>query len=226
MGTSAEDKQQYIAAMGERLGLQYEALWQDMAYLHLVWLEFRELFGIKESRVVLLNEAAGLFFRIVQDQLWEAVILQIAKLTDPPSSNGKSNLSIQSIPKLVDDPIFKKEINGLCERALTASSFARDLRNRHIAHRDLDLLLGDDARPLPEVSRLQVATALDALTAVMNAISRHYMQSDTTFRHVDRFRGAEHLLRVLNDGLTAEKARQQRFQDGDFSALHNSGDDL
>ncbi|MFZ5781061.1 MAG: hypothetical protein ACOY4R_12760 [Pseudomonadota bacterium] len=226
MGSIGENREARIAAMGEHLGLQYEALWQDLAYLHLVWLEFKELFGIKESRVVLLNHAAGLFFRIVQDQLWEAVILQIAKLTDAPRSNGKSNLSIQSIPKLVGDATFRREINGLCERALNASSFAKDLRNRHIAHRDLDLLLRNDAKPLPEVSRLQVAAALDALTAVMNALSRHYMQSDTSFEHVDRFRGAKHLLRVLNDGVAAEKARQERFLDGDFSALNDPGGDL
>jgi hypothetical protein len=226
MGTSDESKQQCIAAMGHELGVQYAALWQEMAYLHLTWLEFRELFGTKESRIDLLNRAAGSFFRIVQDQLWEAAILNIARLTDAPISSGKPNLTIQSLPKLVSDPLFRREINSLCERALTASSFVRDLRNRHIAHRDLDLVLPASAKQLPEVSRLQITAALDALTAVMNALSRHYMQTGTSFKHIDRHHGAQHLLHVLDDGLAAEKLRQQRFMDGDFSALDHSAKDL
>lgn len=55
--------------MGEQVGAQYDALWHEMAYLHLTWLEYRELFGIKESRVALLNRAAKSFFGIVQDRL-------------------------------------------------------------------------------------------------------------------------------------------------------------
>jgi hypothetical protein len=43
--TAAEAKQKYIYAMGVPLGTQYAELWQEIAHLHLTWLECVELFG-------------------------------------------------------------------------------------------------------------------------------------------------------------------------------------
>lgn len=61
-----EAKQEYIGAMGDVLGLLYHALWQEVAWLHRKWHEYVELFGTKDSRIHVLNEAAPTFFRIVE----------------------------------------------------------------------------------------------------------------------------------------------------------------
>jgi predicted MarR family transcription regulator len=42
--SAARAKQENIAEMGEALGAQYAELWQDIAHLHLTWLEYVELF--------------------------------------------------------------------------------------------------------------------------------------------------------------------------------------
>jgi hypothetical protein len=76
-----EAKAEYIAVMGEPLGSQYAELWQDIAHLHLTWLEFVELFGKKKSRIELLNNAAPQFFHLVQTKMWEAVLLSRASPT-------------------------------------------------------------------------------------------------------------------------------------------------
>jgi hypothetical protein len=93
--TAEEAKAHYISVMGQPLGEVYASLWQELALLHRNWNEYVELFGSKPSRVELLNRAAGSFFRAVQDALWEQTLLHIARLTDPPASVGKSNLSIR-----------------------------------------------------------------------------------------------------------------------------------
>ena len=50
---SAEQaKQQCIDTMGEALGSQYAELWQEIAHLHLTWLEFVELYGTKVMPMV------------------------------------------------------------------------------------------------------------------------------------------------------------------------------
>jgi len=67
--------------MGEALGVQYTQLWQETAQLNIMWKEFIELFGTKPSRIELLNRSAGAFFRMVQDGIWEAIVLHIARLT-------------------------------------------------------------------------------------------------------------------------------------------------
>ena len=47
--------------------------------------------------------------------------------------------------------------------ALVATEFCRDWRNRHIAHRDLQLALKQGAEPLKPASRSKVREALEAL---------------------------------------------------------------
>ncbi|WP_439374819.1 hypothetical protein [Bradyrhizobium sp. DASA03120] len=175
--SAAEAKRECIAEMGVPLGTQYAELWQEIAHLHLTWLEYVELFGKKKSRIDLLNSAAPSFFRMIQDRLREAVFLHIARLTDPPISLGrkdKSNLTLLNLPGLMDDPELKHEVDKRCGTALAGAAFARDWRNRHIAHRDLDLALGGNAKPLPDVQIREVSDALNSFEAVLNAIARHF----------------------------------------------------
>lgn len=82
-----------IRVMGKDLGELYSALWQEVAWVHSKWAEYVQLFGVKESRIDLLNRAAPRFARLLQDSLWEDVLLHIARLTDPAKSMGKSNLN-------------------------------------------------------------------------------------------------------------------------------------
>lgn len=65
--TADESRLRNIAAMGDHAGAIYSQLWQELAWLNRAWAEYVALFGTKESRVVLLNEAAPAFTRIVQD---------------------------------------------------------------------------------------------------------------------------------------------------------------
>lgn len=138
--TAEQAKADNVAAMGQSLGEQYTALWQELAWLYRVWGEYVDLYGTKPSRVDLLNRSAGGFFRVVQDALWEQVLLHIARLTDPAMSSGKTNLSIQSLLSVTDDKL-KDTVSKHVDEALRASAFCRDWRNRRIAHRDLDLAL-------------------------------------------------------------------------------------
>ena len=65
---SADEAQKdYIKAMGDELGSLYHALWQETALLHRKWHQYVELFGTKESRIILLNDAASTFFGIVEE---------------------------------------------------------------------------------------------------------------------------------------------------------------
>jgi AbiU2 len=93
--TASESKADHIARMGEGLGGVYDALWQEVAWIHSKWAEYVTLFGASPARIELMNQSAPSFFRTVQDSLWEGVLLHIARLTDPPKSKGKSNLSLR-----------------------------------------------------------------------------------------------------------------------------------
>ena len=53
--TAEESRSHHIEKMGEALGTQFAALWQEVAYLHLKWEEFVELFSSKQARIELIN---------------------------------------------------------------------------------------------------------------------------------------------------------------------------
>lgn len=212
--TPDESKHANVVAMGEELGLLYSALWQQVAGLHHKWEQYVVLFGTKESRVHLLNASAGQFFRVVQDTLWDDTLLHIARLTDSPKSVGKSNLSVRRLPDLIDDEPTKLAVTARIDEALEASEFCRDWRNRHIAHRDLELALKRGPNPLKPGSREKVRKAMEALETVLNTVSKHYLESTTSFNLGSTAGGALSLLYLLDGGLRAEKARKERIKAG------------
>jgi hypothetical protein len=215
--TAEEAKKANIAKMGEALGDIYSALWQECALLHFDWLEYNELFGTKPERIVLMNEVAPQFFRLLQDRLWETTLLHLARLTDPAKSMGKddkTNLSVQALPDLITDPKLKEQVAKLVGEAVKSTEFARDWRNRRIGHGDLKLALQQPTTPLAEASREDVKKALKAIAAVLNALATHYFGSYTAFDFGGPLGGAISLLHVLGMGSRARTARNERLTAG------------
>jgi len=216
--TAEEVKRHHIEVMGDDLGSLYHAVWNELAWLYSKWGEYVELFGTIPSRIDLVNRAAGHFFRIVQDSLWEDALLHIARLTDPPKSVGKENLTIRKLPQLIVQEPLKTKVSELIDVAVEKAEFCRDWRNRHIAHKDLKLALSSGAEPLKPASRAKVKEALSSISDVLNALSNHYMDSTTMFEGVGNGGGAVSLLYVIDDGLRAEEERNERRKAGDYRA--------
>lgn len=191
-------------------------LYNELAWLNLKWGEYVELFGTKPTRIELINKAAGDFFRIIQDGMWEDSLLHIARLTDSPRTAGKDNLSIRTLPELITDATIRETVEKAIAAALKESEFARDWRNRHIAHKDLKLALKEGAEPLKAASRAAVKSALAAIAEVLNTISRAFMDSTTIYEGLGARNGAVSLLYVLDDGLKVEQDRRDRLKKGEI----------
>jgi len=212
--TAEQVEEQYIAAMGPDLGRLFYRFWNECEELHWKWGEYVTLFGTKPERIDLLNAAAGSFFVLVQDSLWKDILLHIARLTDPPKSAGKDNLTLQRLPPIVDETI-RACVEKLLQTFLAKCELARDWRNRRIAHRDLHLAQKDGAKPLKTASRQEVREALDSIAALLNLVQSHYCRSSTTRYGFIRPPGnAEKLLYVLRDGLEADARRRERLKSG------------
>jgi len=218
--TPSEAKSQHVAAMGEDLGSLYSALWQEVAWINSKWAQYVILFGTKPERIELLNKAAPSFFRLVQDTLWENIILHIARLTDSPQSVGKPNLTIKRIAALVTDQELKSKIETLVSVCVSSAEFSRDWRNRHLAHRDLKRATAEVADPLLPASRSKVKEVLENFCSLLNALSQHYFASTSFFEISGTPGDAEELLYVLDDGLAMEAARKERRQQG----IHDPND--
>jgi len=215
--TAEESRTYNVEKMGEDLGGVYSYLWQELVSLYTKWNEYVTLYGTKVSRIQILNKAAPCFFRVVQDSLWEDIVVHIARMTDPPKSMGKPNISVQQLPNLVEGAELKAQLEELVSVAKEASEFCRDWRNRRIAHRDLNLALGNDAVPLASGSIEKVRNALKAFSAVLDAVSTHYLESSTMFDMGASHGGAELLLRILHSGLEAQEAQHKRVLAGTAS---------
>jgi hypothetical protein len=224
--SAEEQKKANITAMGEELGTLYSALWQELVIGHVYWLEYVDLFGTKSSRIDMLNQAAPMFFRMVQDEIWSMTLLNLARMTDPAfsmSRKDKANLSIQGLPDLIKDAGLKSTVAKLVDNALNATDFTRDWRNRQVGHRDLAIALNTATTPLKNASRSQVNDALASLAAVLNALEQHFFKSKTGFELTSRHNGAVTLLCLLDEGLRSRKESLKRLESGqaieaDFAA--------
>jgi hypothetical protein len=188
----------YIASMGRELGSAFFPLHRKLIELHILWQQYMQLYGASAETVLLLNRSAGLFFRVVQDELWDSVLLGISRLTDPPSSSGRKNLTIQSLPPLIDEAHLRTEIQALCSASVEQAAFAREHRNRRIAHQDHSYATDRTSHPLNGISRALVENMLDSLRKVMNRLDLHFRDSTMLYERFIDESGARLLISKLS----------------------------
>lgn len=201
--------------MDDSLKELYEALDRELTWMFLRWNQYSQLFK-SPTRIALLNSSAPFFFSIIQEVLWFETLLGISRLAGPASTAGKPNLSAQRLRPLLEERGLRQSIEPFLDEAVSASAFVTDWRNRHIAHRDLDLSLSRSVRALPEATQPLVDRALDCQAALLNALSKHYDQSSTAYRFAAPIGDAASLLYVIRDGLRREELRQKRLEDGQY----------
>lgn len=214
--TIDEVRQDYVTKMGSELGGQFNRLYNECAWLHLKWGDYVALFGTSQCRMDILNASARGFFAQLDASLWRDLLLHLCVLTDDPEVGRRQTLTVRRLPKLVDPAIHDK-VRGLVSAAIKKTKFARDWRNRHIAHRDLNLALREGAKPLAQASRKRVKEAIAAIVAVLAAVEEHYRKSSTAYEHVSHLGDAEALLHVLRDGIDARDERFRRLKSGEIS---------
>jgi hypothetical protein len=169
-----EARKRCVQALGEDLGQVYYDLVRELVWLHDKWAQYCELFGKDQQRVELLNKVAPRFFGYLQHTLFDDIQLHLARLTDPPQTgSGKNqNLTMRRFTQLIADPKFNSEVEKLLEEVEQKCEFARQWRNKVLAHLDVNTR----AKPqlLPPRTRKQVKDALEAMRHLMNSIAKHY----------------------------------------------------
>ena len=170
-------KQEYQNKLGEEFGAVFHGLRNDWAWGVMRTQEFGELFSNAEDVELLNSISGGGFLWDIQHIFWNDLMLRVTRLTDPSSTAGKGNLTVQRLPDFCTDTELCNEVLRLVDVAVDAAGFARDLRNRRISHRDLTQAISPNTEPLAPANLRQVATALDAVHAVLNVISMHLMDA-------------------------------------------------
>ena len=158
---------------------------------------------------------------MVQDQQFESNMLHLARLTDPPRTGKKKNLTVCNLPELLEDGALKQELSALLEVVKRKTEFCRDWRNRHFAHRDLALALQDGkANPLEQVTKEMFFEALRAVSDLLNAVERFFFRGGCSFESIAPHEGVGTLLWVLGFGVRERERLPERMaQCCDFTKL-------
>jgi hypothetical protein len=206
-----ESRADSVAKMGATLGyIRYE-LFSQVALLHIRWKSYRAFFAGSQRTIDLLNATAPSFFYDLERIMWEDVLLHLCRITHAQETMKKENLTIQKLPSLVSDLIVQNELEQLVKVAITKTSFARDWRNRRLAHTALPPLPGESAKPLATASRQHVEEALASMRSVMNCLESHYLGCPVLYEQaIEPLGGPDSLLSILRSGL---EARTQYFRD-------------
>lgn len=222
---SEETRQEHLKVLGLTLGPLYHELYNEVVWIHAKWLEYRKLFAMTEERVEFLNKTASFFFYIIETTLWENVLLHIARLTDRPKMFGSENLTLLRLPDAVSDEELADDLRVMMVECLNRCQFARDWRDKRIAHNDLSLALDSKATPLPGVSRQNIEDALASFSKIMNRVyGAYFPDTEVGFHHFLARDDAELLVHYLNVAVTYEKQQMTRLhqgksQPGDFDPI-------
>lgn len=194
VGSGASREQKRIP-MEPGLSEAIQILAPQLVELHIIWKQYCDLYS-DGGTIDVLNRNCGLFFKIVQDVLWDRVLLGICRLLDPDTSRGgkDKNLTLRSLPTLVTDPELKAKIQRTCNDALGSAKFAQDHRNKRIAHQDHHYATNPESFETSPVSRRNVDEILEKLRAVLRLIDNHYNETDVLYDKTVLVSGADRLV--------------------------------
>lgn len=166
--------------------------------LHVVSKQYRQLYADAET-VEILNRTAGLFFKIVQEELWDSMLLGVCRLLDPAQQGrgGKDkNLTLYSLPPLIADPTLRDAVKDACDAAAKLADFAKTHRDKRIAHHDHGYATSPALFEASGVSRQDVENTLKALRTVLQLVESHYNDTDVQYDPV-LIHGADRLVVML-----------------------------
>jgi hypothetical protein len=210
--TADEVEKKYIEAMGAQLGPIFNRLQTECTLMNSTWRQFVELFGTSQKRVEVLAWSAEYFFEVVREVFLESTLLKLCRITDPASSpNKKKNVTVALLTELVDDSL-RPQIASALPEVLASAQFARDWRNRHIAHQDFDLIFADTPEPLAVVTRKKVSDALEAVNDLLNIVENHYSKATMAFDHLIARGQADDLVQVLNEEFQRDFEFRERLR--------------
>ena len=213
-----------VNTMPEPLKSHWEALDEEIIWLHGRWKIYRQLFGTSPERVEVLNESAGAFFYIIQIVLLNDVELTLSKLADPAKTAGRQNLTLQSLVKDVsqlDDATLCKELQGMLVDYRQLCDKVIHRRNKQLAHFDLATLMAAKSTPIPGPSRQEIEDALLALRVFMNALQRKFTDAETAFGEFVLTTDGNLLLSVLKQGLRYQELAAAGAVDWDDLRQHS-----
>lgn len=215
-------------SMPSEISAVYDEFRSEVTWLHGRWICYRQLFAHSPKRIDLLNEAASTFFFILQDVLLDDIQVSLSKLTDPARTGKHENLSLEQLQERLvanAEPALVLTCRSSLDLLHRQCAPFRTHRHKKLAHLDLQVALRTPATPLPDVSRQMIEDALLTLRTYLNAIERHFNDSEWGYEHFIMASDGDALVATLRAGLRYEELVQERklsYDDWRHGKWHNA----
>ena len=189
----------------EELQREFETLRNQAIYLIQTFNTYNDLFEAGDEIERILRKSAERFFGDINMMMIEYLTLLVCRLTDPPKTRRKLNLTIPRMNKLLrENHFFNKEIRVLSNDIMGYRKNLDLARNQIVAHMDRDTYIQDLAlggHSKEEMSKFFENDLLQYFEKVAKAIGATPLGSLITRDSGD----ALDLLKTLRRGLIAEK---------------------
>lgn len=213
--TPDEARQQVLAVFPAGTGELFYEISTSVAHLHMNWKNYRSLFGTSPERVELLNWAASTFFGLLDGILLHDIVLAIARLTDPAQTGSYINASLERLVEVLEPTLDSSMVNSLKEKLDELDTLCepiRKMRNKALAHTDLDTALSYHSDPLPGISRAYVEDVLKQIRDFLNILDEGFSRSVAAYEHTFLLFGAEHLIFRLESAREHEEYQKREFE--------------
>jgi hypothetical protein len=159
-----------------------------------------------------LNTVASNFFYLLEQLLFQDAMLHLCRLTDPAQTRVKGSpaetLTVHRLADVISDPTLKAAVASAADQARGKCEFARQWRDKWLAHTDLAVNQRGWASALPSVTAKHIEDAIDSLSTTLNLIEGYYSHPPVV-RIKDPFE-AKSLLHYLEEGLRATEDKNRR----------------
>jgi|SRR5271157_1864620 len=177
----------YVPNLPDNIREIFMWLCQDVASLRTKWRFYLELFGTNEN-AELLSELARASFQIIEESLRNDMTMAIYRLSDPPQSMRKDNLSLPALFQQMDEldnaPILLNDFLVACEAV-------RQYRNKRIGHNDLNTTIKPQDNPLPGIGREDIDRIVQLAEQILNTVYQRFDNGELFFDIVQMGGGDE-----------------------------------
>ena len=134
---SEDMREKYQSALGNEFGTVFSGVIQHWCRGWVRVNQIQDLFGDRKTLNLLNTITGGGLLWDVQQLMMDDLMLCVTRLTDPPKTGKKENLTIKRVPEFCEDPELRDEVQLLVDKAVAAADPARKYRNQRISHIDL-----------------------------------------------------------------------------------------
>ena len=198
--------------MPDIVAKSFQCVDNDLTWIHIRWIYYKQLFTHSSLRLQLLNETAPTFFVDLKRILFDDVIMGISRITDRPTTAGRKNMSVVQLVLTIKNAGYSElvdSLQGMLEDIRAKSEPFRLHRNRRIAHRDSMLSVESADNPLPGITIKATDDIIEAIGDLLNECKLYFDKSSTLYDIIPIQGGANSLVSRLKDAAVFRKLEEE-----------------